>query len=98
MSSEMRIRKNDTLRSTFLVTKIQIEISDKNISLKWMQVITRLKRCFYEFGGWRLIWEYTRLGIFIDVICQGWLIITGKEDIATGYSMIQKKVVPKIRY
>lgn len=62
-----------------------------------MTVFSRLFRRFRQFGGFRLIWEYIKLGAFSEFLRQGFAVVRKKRTITDAYSKIQAKVVPHIR-
>lgn len=62
-----------------------------------MSIFSRLYLRFRQFGGFRLIWTYVKLGAFTEFFRQGFAVIRKKRTILDAYSQIQAKVVPHIR-
>lgn len=62
-----------------------------------MSIIERLNRRFWQFGGWRLLVEYVRLGVLGCLVREGWKVLHKKEDIGEAYARIQSEVIPYIR-
>ena len=62
-----------------------------------MSVISRLYHRYVQFGGFRLIWMYIKLGAFGEFLRQGVAVFRKKTTITDAYSQIQAKVVPHIK-
>ena len=62
-----------------------------------MSIVSRLNKRFRQFGGFRLIWTYIRLGVFGEFLKQGVLVLVKKRQIDDAYHAIQGKVIPHIR-
>ncbi len=62
-----------------------------------MSLISRLYHRYMQFGGFRLIWMYIKLGVFGEFVRQGVAVLRKKRSIADAYSQIQAKVVPHIK-
>ena len=62
-----------------------------------MSIVSRLNKRFRQFGGFRLIWTYIRLGVFGEFLKQGFLVLVKKRQIDDAYYAIQGKVIPHIR-
>ena len=62
-----------------------------------MSVVFRLSKRFRQFGGFRLVSTYFRLGLLGVFLKHGFQVLRGKQSIADAYSQIQSKVVPHIK-
>ena len=62
-----------------------------------MSVIGRLYNRFWQFGGFNLVREYIRLGVFGEFIKQGTLVVFKRKGIIQAYSAIQQRIVPQLR-
>lgn len=51
---------------------------------------------FRQFGGWRLLWEYAKLGVLPAVLRQGALLLAGRTDADMAYEAIGRKVSPML--
>lgn len=49
---------------------------------------------FRQFGGWRLLWVYAKLGVLPTVLKQGVLLLAGRTDIDRAYEAIGQRVNP----
>ena len=62
-----------------------------------MNLVSRLYRRFRQFGGFRLLGAYIRLGALPEFFRQGGAVLVGKRTITAAYSRIQAKTIPHIR-
>lgn len=62
-----------------------------------MSVISRLNKRFWQFGGWRLLIEYVKLGAIRSFVNEGWQVLRGKKRIPEAYSKIQENVIPHVK-
>lgn len=60
--------------------------------MKKTEDIKKVYRRFRQFGGWHLLWEYTKLGLLPTVAHQGWLLAVGRTDSDTAYHNIVQRV------
>ena len=56
----------------------------------------RIIKRFREFGGWRLVVAYARMGVLPTAIRQGWRLLRGKTTKEDAYSAIIDKVSPRL--
>ena len=59
-------------------------------------IIRRIICRFRQFGGYRLIWEYAKLGLLPTMLKQGVLLLTGKTDFNRAYETIGRVVNPTL--
>lgn len=52
----------------------------------------RALRRIRQFGGWRLLWEYTKMGLLPVVVREGLQLLTGKRDFDRAYQTIGREV------
>jgi hypothetical protein len=62
-----------------------------------MNVISRLLKRYKQFGGFRLVLAYLRLGALTEFVRQGCAVLLRKRQIHEAYQAIQTKVVPSVR-
>lgn len=61
-----------------------------------MYYMSRVTNRFHQFGGWRLVREYIRMGAAPVAMRQAWRLLRGKTTAEGAYSKILEKVSPKL--
>lgn len=62
-----------------------------------MSIVRRLYNRFWQFGGFSLVREYIRLGVFPEFIKEGMQVLFRGKEISQAYVGIQQKIVPHLR-
>lgn len=62
-----------------------------------MTTISRLRRRFYQFGGFRLVATYIRFGVFGEFLKQGLRALMGRCSINEAYARIERKAIPRLQ-